>query len=47
MERLSLEDEVKNKVWTDRTTTIREHELELQDSLINPFGHATHTQDYL
>ena len=40
-------DEIKNFKTVTRHTVLREHQLELQDSWINPFGGVTYQEDYI
>ena len=47
MERLFDPEQIKNKKSRVRSTILRKYELELDDSLINPFGGATHSQKYI
>lgn len=37
MEKLSETEEIKNYFMTRRVTTLREHQLEVKDSLVDPF----------
>ena len=35
-------DEIKNNQYNARVTTLRKHQIELKDSLVNPFENASY-----